>query len=144
VLNGVYLDVKEPSGHYVVSTNGRILFSANSFSFDLKDSLILPNRKFLDWKGWWSEGTAQLSIKAPQKQKKGKIETELPGWLQFTTGPWTYVTRQIDGLYPNWKQVIPKETPALIIQIAKDENRFCSGGHRRDSRSGVFQFSHPP
>jgi len=52
VLNGVYLDVDDKKGHYVVATNGRHMFSANSFAFDFKKSVIIPNRKFLGWNGW--------------------------------------------------------------------------------------------
>ena len=42
ILNGAYLDVSKPEAHYVVGTDGRHLFSSNSFSLPLKNSLIIP------------------------------------------------------------------------------------------------------
>jgi len=45
ILNTAYLDVSDPKAHYVVGTNARALFSANSFTFDLKESLVVPRRK---------------------------------------------------------------------------------------------------
>ncbi len=124
ILNSVFVDVSEPKAHYVVATNGRVLFSANSFAFDLKDSVIIPTRKFLGWGGWWTDGVAQLAIKPPEKGKpaqKGKPEEpEKPGWLQFSTDRWTFTTKQIEGDYPNWKQVVPATTPATSIRIPEN------------------------
>lgn len=53
ILNGVQLDVDGPknAGHYLVGTNGRHLFSTNSFVLPLKESVIIPNHKLLLWRG---------------------------------------------------------------------------------------------
>ena len=119
VLNSVFLDVKDPKAHYLVSTNGRALFSANSFNFDLKESLMIPTRKFLSWNGWWQQGSAQLAIKPGEKAKdpKDPKSVDIPGWLQFSADQWSFITKQIDGEYPNWKQVIPETAPKTIIRI---------------------------
>jgi DNA polymerase III sliding clamp (beta) subunit (PCNA family) len=42
ILNGAYVDVSTGS-HYVVGTDGRHLFSSNSFSLPLKKSVLIPN-----------------------------------------------------------------------------------------------------
>ncbi|MEI6035868.1 MAG: hypothetical protein WCS65_16500, partial [Verrucomicrobiae bacterium] len=48
ILNGVQLDVSDPSGHYMVATDGRHLFSANSFALPISDSVrqmvVMPLR----------------------------------------------------------------------------------------------------
>jgi DNA polymerase III sliding clamp (beta) subunit (PCNA family) len=100
VLKGACLDVTDPEGHYVVGTNGRILFAANSFSFDLKQSVIIPNSKFLLWNGFDTEAGCQFVVQNDPKDK------EL-GWVQLQTPRWTYTTRKIAGDYPNWKQAVP-------------------------------------
>jgi DNA polymerase III sliding clamp (beta) subunit (PCNA family) len=100
VLKGACLDVTDPKGHYVVGTNGRILFAANSFSFDLKQSVIIPNSKFLLWNGFDTEDGCEVVVQNDPKDK------EL-GWVQLQTPRWTYTARKIAGEYPNWKQAVP-------------------------------------
>jgi DNA polymerase III sliding clamp (beta) subunit (PCNA family) len=110
VINSVYLDVDDKKSHYVVSTNGRILFSANSFHFGLKQSLAVPTRKFLGWNGWWTGGEASLAVKHASNDK----ETT---WIKVTADQWTFITRGIDTKYPIWKNVIPTERVNTRITI---------------------------
>lgn len=110
-INSAYLDVADKDGHYVISTNGRALFSSNSFKFDLEKSLIVPNRKFLGWPPFWDTQECRLSSQ-PTKEKNG-------GWVQFKTDRWTFITKEIEGNYPNWKQVIPTERPKTTIQLSQ-------------------------
>ena len=104
ILQSVYLDVADPKAHYVIGTNGRALFSANSFNLGMKDSLIIPHRKFLGWPGMWDEESCRLSHEPAIEIGKNRK----PGWVQFRTDRWTFITRQIEGNYPNWKQVVPR------------------------------------
>ncbi len=110
VINSVYLDVEDKAAHYVVATNGQHLFSANSFVFDFKKSVIVPTSKFMEWKGWWTEGDAMLAIKPPGKASDTT-------WLQFQAGPWTLLTRGQDQPYPKWKNVVPKEEYLTTVLI---------------------------
>lgn len=110
VLNGVFLDVEDKTAHYVVATNGRHLFSANSFAFDFKQSVLIPTRKFLEWKGWWNEGDATLAIKPPSKA----TETS---WLQFKAEQWTFTTKGCDEKYPKWKEAVPKDEYRTTVLI---------------------------
>jgi DNA polymerase III sliding clamp (beta) subunit (PCNA family) len=112
VLNSVYLDVEDKQAHYVVSTNGRILFSANSFHFGLKNPVAIPTRKFLGWSGWWTEGEALLAVKPAANDK----ETT---WIKLTSAQWTFVTKGIDTKYPIWKNVIPVEKVNTRITIPR-------------------------
>jgi DNA polymerase III sliding clamp (beta) subunit (PCNA family) len=113
VINSVYLDVEDKKAHYMVSTNGRILFSANSFHFGLKDSLVLPTRKFLGWNGWWTKGNATLAVTPPPNDKE-------PGWIKITADQWTFITRRIDARYPVWRNVVPAEQGNTRIVIPSD------------------------
>lgn len=119
VLHGACLDVTDPKAHYVVGTNGRILFAANSFGFDLKQSVIIPASKFLAWNGFLTEEGGQLAVQNDPKDKQ-------LGWVQLRTPRWTYTARQIAGDYPNWKQAVPvltangttlKLSPEAVTQI---------------------------
>ena len=100
VLQGAYLDVKEPKCHTIVSTNGRCLFAANTFKFDLKESVNLSRQKFLEWNGFLTS-ECEMAVKS---DKGGS------GWVKLTTPRWECVVKQIDGQFPNWRQVVPADT----------------------------------
>jgi len=99
ILNGAYLDVTAKQGHYIVATDGRHLYSSNSFTLPLDGSLIIPDHKFLGWKEFNNDGEWQLQVQPVSKDN--------PGLLQISSRRWSFTTRQIDGNYPNWRQVVP-------------------------------------
>lgn len=103
ILNGAYLDVSQEDGHYVVATDGRQLYSSNSFKLPCKESVIIPTHKFLEWREFNRDGDWQL--RTASAEKKG----EHP-WLQITSRRWRFITRQIEGSYPNWRQTVPSAT----------------------------------
>ena len=112
ILNGACLDVTDKKFHYVVGTNGRCLFSANSFCFDLKKSVVIPDSKFMEWTDFMDEEPAALSVEPgeeeqPAKNGKPAIEAK-PGWVKLESGRWTFITKEIQGKFPNWKQVLPQ------------------------------------
>ena len=94
VLNGTFIDASNPKAHYIVGTDGRHLYSANSFSLPLKRSLIIPNHKFLGWKEFNADGEWQM-----------KVDDKC---LQLSSRRWRFITRQIEGEYPDWRNPIPK------------------------------------
>lgn len=101
-LNGACLDTADDKGHYVVGTDARSIFSANSFHFDLAKPLIVPNDKFLLWPGLdHKEGTLST---VPTGEKDAH-----PSWIKFELQPWTYIAKECVGNYPNWKQCVPGE-----------------------------------
>lgn len=101
VINGACLDLTQPGCHSVVGTDGRHLFSANTFQFDLPQSVIVPNRKFLAWSGFNQDGDWRVALSL---DKKGE-----PEWVQLESDHWTFITKPITGNYPNWRQVVPTE-----------------------------------
>ena len=97
VLNGILLDVSDSACHNLVGTDGRHLFSANSFTLPLSQSVIIPNHKLLLWRG-----LADLPwALAGQKNKNNTL-------VRIAAGNWTLTMKTIEGNYPNWKQVVPK------------------------------------
>ena len=100
ILNGAYLDVSDRQCQHVVGTDGRHLFSSNSFSLPLEKSLIIPMHKFIGWKEFNADGEWQLKVAPPAKKDES-------GYLQISSRRWRYITRQVEGNYPNWRQVLP-------------------------------------
>lgn len=100
VLQGAYLDVEQSKCHSIVSTNGRALFAANTFTFGLKESVNIAKNKFLAWSGFL-EGECGLTVQ-PNKQNGG--------YVQFATPRWNCISKQIEGKFPNWRQVVPNDT----------------------------------
>ncbi len=100
ILNGAYIDVSKPSCHQIVGTDGRHLFASNSFRLPLAESLIIPSHKFLGWKEFNSDGEWQLRVQKPENKNDR-------GLLQISSRRWRFIIHQIEGMYPNWRQVIP-------------------------------------
>jgi DNA-binding FrmR family transcriptional regulator len=112
VLNGVFLDTRDKDAHYVIGTDGRHLYSSNSFRFDLPEPLIIPSHKFPCWAGFVEDGPWKLSmlpgVKAPEdEKKKAREQQEKPPWFQIQSDRWSYIAKAVNGDYPNWKQVVP-------------------------------------
>ena len=114
ILQGACLDTRDPKAHYIASSNGRVVYSANSFNFPLKESVVIPNCKFLNWAALGDED-ADLSVQPPEKVVKNKVETNLPGWIQYQTAQWTFITKSVDGQFPNWRQVIPANSKTFVL-----------------------------
>ncbi len=99
ILSGACLDTHETGSHYMVATDGKHLFAANSFTFNLKQPLIVPHRKILAWNVLFEDGDWRMSLE-PRKDNTG-------GWLQLASNHWTVLAREIEGQYPNWRQCVP-------------------------------------
>jgi DNA polymerase III sliding clamp (beta) subunit (PCNA family) len=98
VLNGAFIDTLQPKAHYIVGTDGKHLYSANSFSLPLKRSVIIPSHKFLGWKEFNSDGEWQL--KANDKH------------VQLSSRSWRFIKKQIEGNYPDWRVTVPHPSVA--------------------------------
>jgi DNA polymerase III sliding clamp (beta) subunit (PCNA family) len=107
ILNGVHVDVSDRKAHYLIGTNGKVLYSANSFCFDLKQSLTIPNLKFLGWSGF------------PGEDCRLAVDDKEP-WLQLQSGPWTLTARQVEGVYPNWRKVIPATARGTTLKLGPE------------------------
>lgn len=99
ILNGAYIDVSDPKCHQIVSTNGRILYSSNSFALALDKCIVVPTHKFLGWRPFMEDGAWSMKV--------GSQTGEKPPVFQISSLRWRYVSRQIEGNYPNYRQVVP-------------------------------------
>ena len=97
ILNGAYLDVSKPTGHYAVATDGRHLFASNSLHLALPSSVLIPDHRFIAWNGFVKDGPWKLAVQPPTKDKGG--------YLRLESRRWTFVTKQIEGTYPNWRTI---------------------------------------
>jgi DNA polymerase III sliding clamp (beta) subunit (PCNA family) len=113
ILNGAYLDASKPDAHYVVGTDGRHLYGANSFKFPLPQPLIIPSHSFLGWKGFNEDGDWRLRFKAGTKDCGPIIELD--------TDHWRYVCLGYEGNFPNWRQVVPDGKANATIEIQDEE-----------------------
>jgi hypothetical protein len=137
VLNGAFIDTGNPKANYIVGTDGKHLYSANSFALPLKRSVILPSHKFLGWKEFNHDGEWQF--KADDKH------------VQVSTRRWRFISKQIEGTYPNWRQTVPNPAdaktiitldPAKLDTLIKliqrmpchDERLFCIGLEWKDGQ----------
>lgn len=99
ILQGVAFDVSIRKSHHIIGTDGRHLYSANSFKLPVPQSVILPNNPLFQWKPFCEDQAWHLRISIHPKTSEG--------FCEMTSGQWRTVTRLIDGNYPNWRQVIP-------------------------------------
>jgi DNA polymerase III sliding clamp (beta) subunit (PCNA family) len=104
ILNGAYIDVSKAKAHYVVGTDGRHLFSSNSFALPLETSLLIPSHRFLGWKEFQQDGDWSLRVAPPEKDAALQFE--------IATQHWRFIARSFEGNYPNWRQVVPGDGSA--------------------------------
>jgi len=110
ILMGAYIDVSKPKAHYVVGTDGRHLFSSNSFAIPLAESILIPSHRFIEWKEFNADGDWALKLAKPEKD--GPLQFEI------TSNHWRFIARSIEGNYPNWRQVVPSsEATQTTIEV---------------------------
>ncbi len=98
VLRGTYIDVSEKQSHYVVATDGRHLYSSNSFHVPIQSSVIIPDHRFLAWKELVQDGDWALRLELDKGQR---------AFVEISTYRWSFVCKAIEGNFPNWRQVLP-------------------------------------
>ena len=105
VLQGAYMDVSDRQEHHVVGTDGRHLYRSAPFLLPLKDSIIIPDSKFLEWREFGSDGEWQLQV--DEKEKRFAVSSRR----------WRFISKAVEGNYPNWRQVIP---PPAVFKTTVD------------------------
>jgi DNA polymerase III sliding clamp (beta) subunit (PCNA family) len=108
LLQGAWIDPTDPKAHYVLATDGRHLFTANSFCVDFKEPVLLPNKKFVQWNGFMDDGDWKVSILPPEKKDE-------PGWLQVESDHWRFISKRVEGQCPNWRNAVPSPTEAKTL-----------------------------
>ena len=100
ILQGAFIDLSDQKCQQIVGTDGRHLYASNTFTLPLKESILIPFNKFLGWREFNNDGEWQLRVEPAQKEAAGSV--------QISSRRWRFITRQIDGNYPNWRQVVPQ------------------------------------
>ena len=108
-IQGVYLEVSDKKGHVLVGTDGRRLTALNTLVLPIEKSLVVPVGKFLLWKGL----SGDLSIGA--KANSNAL------WFRLATPRWTYTSRTLDAVYPNWRQVMPSGEGAHTVTFSQED-----------------------
>lgn len=109
VINSIHIDMQGDGENNatLVATDGRRLTCCNSMKLPVdKDGVIVPVSKFLLWTG--------LSSDARIGMLKLKTSTQ----FGLTAGQWSYRVKAVDGVYPNWRQVVPNIDEADCHRIA--------------------------
>jgi DNA polymerase-3 subunit beta len=99
VISSIHIDMTGDGENNatLVATDGRRLTCCNSMKLPVdKDGVILPIAKFLLWAGLSSD--ARIGV------LKSKTNTQ----FGLTAGQWSYRVKAVEGIYPNWRQVVPK------------------------------------
>ncbi|MFT4549024.1 MAG: DNA polymerase III sliding clamp (beta) subunit (PCNA family) [Verrucomicrobiales bacterium] len=99
VLNGVSLDTSG-KGHHIVGTDGRHLYTANSFKLPISKPAILASNRLFDWNPIKDAREWKLRH-VHDKQGRG-------GSYEITAGAWRIIGKLVDGDYPSWRQVVPR------------------------------------
>ena len=60
---------------------------------------IVPERRFLHWTGLAEDGPWQLAVQLDKEKA--------PEWVRLQSEHWTFTTKAVTGIYPNWRQVVP-------------------------------------
>jgi DNA polymerase III sliding clamp (beta) subunit (PCNA family) len=129
ILNGVCLDVTKPKAHYVVATDGSHLFSSNSFNLPLKESLVIPNHKFLGCPSFNTDGEWQLKVGASAKDKRAPF--------QISSRRWTFTGWPREGVFPNWRQVVPDAKSAKITLTLEGPEALITTIERMPSHDSI-------
>jgi DNA polymerase III sliding clamp (beta) subunit (PCNA family) len=100
-LQGACLDARDKDGHYIVASNGLMLYAANSFTFPFAGSLTIPDSKFLTGSGLLDDDVCFLSVQPGKKKGDNKQ-------ISLRNRRWDYVTREQEGPFPEWKKHLVK------------------------------------
>ena len=101
VLQGACLDARDKHGHYIVASNGLMLYAANSFTFPFAGSLTIPDSKFLTGSGLLDDEVCLLAVQPGKKRNDSKQ-------ISLQSQRWQYVTRELEGPFPEWKKHLVK------------------------------------
>jgi hypothetical protein len=101
ILNGTLIDAKDSKANYIVATDGKHLYSANSFTLPLQKSVIIPTHKFLEWKEFGTDGEWQMRLGDQH--------------IQLSSRRWRFITKTPDGNYPDWRAPIPNPKDAKTV-----------------------------
>lgn len=111
ILNSVYLDA-----HAVVATDGRQLYRRNSLDLPMPQGAIFP-------------ASAVVSILPHGETARLWLwSREERPFAQITVGRWQWITKLVEGKFPEYQQVIPKlDEYGVLLRVSEaDAGRILS------------------
>jgi DNA polymerase-3 subunit beta len=108
VMNGIFFDI-DAEGLTLVATDAHKLvrykttYSSASIQGDERESFILPQKPANMLKNILPKESGEVTVEFDSKNARFKLEN------------YTMVCRQVEGRFPNYNGVIPKENPYKII-----------------------------
>ena len=121
LLTGVFFHAEE---HSLVATDGKRLIVSPLSDIPLESDFTLPPSKILK-NGVLAESTGYI----------GLLDQDNIQVLGITAGPWHYQVKCLEGVYPNYRQVIPDENGQSLGRIVFAEEDISL------IRTGVSQFA---
>ena len=94
------------SAKAIVATNGCVLFADESIALDLKHRVILPTSSPVEILG---------------RGKDCRLIIGARPVAVFEQGPWTIVSKLLDGHYPEWSAVRPMDASYVPLCVLQDE-----------------------
>ena len=108
ILQGAFLDPLGKEGVRIVGTDGRLLFRSRPLPITgLREGLVLPALPVLECPLLREQGPWRLHLPGPR-------EKECPGVFRLDGRSWSLTGRRIEGSYPSYGQVIPRESEVKV------------------------------
>jgi DNA polymerase III subunit beta len=89
ILNGVAIQAHQGQ-HLAVATDGHRLCVSEAISLPLERDVVLPPHRFL----LWPQLSSDCAVGADER------------YLRVVSGNWSFTIKQIEGQFPNWRQVL--------------------------------------
>ncbi len=142
VLNGVYFIVEEGSLKMVATDGRRLAYvTTDSINANVKGKAIVPTKAVSD--------LLRLISAAPENVEDVKIGIA-DNQCAVEIGDITFLSTLIEGVFPNYEQVIPKKTEARVKLNVKDtlaavkQMALLTGDRLSSDRSSAVKFYFSP
>ena len=152
-LNGIFLTAVEGEMVMVATDGHKLATYSLGINYTGPDLIIHKTTakhllKLLNAK---SDAPVTVSIGQPREPKDrpaklGKLKAKT---ITFDTGKWTLKCKTIDGAYPDWQRVIPKDPVTTTVKITQDNASRLAGFHasstvKIDPKAGTLDLSATP
>jgi DNA polymerase III sliding clamp (beta) subunit (PCNA family) len=126
VLNSVLLD---PKGCFVACDGRTLLRIPSAELLDLKHKVMLPLKTMELFKSKpMHERPASLQLLMRRRSKPSKFGDEADfAQIVLGDGEWTVTTKLVEGNFPNYEQVIPKDMPGWVGFLDVDNAKQIAG-----------------
>lgn len=112
VLNGVYLNLQSDKAIMVATDGRRLALAEEETSSEQEGSMILPTKAVNELNRLLGT-SGDVVVKFNDNQVAFVLNGESGGSVNL-------ISKLVDGTYPNYKQVIPKETKERVVLVREE------------------------